>query len=90
LRWATREENANDQLLHGTRLRGEKVNTNILTEAQVLQIRELLKTHTMRAIGEMFGVSYGAVQTIKSGRNWGWFTSDQQPSEPPQSLRSCG
>jgi hypothetical protein len=85
LRWATREENANDQLLHGTRLRGERATTNILSEQQVLEIRNLLKTEKQSYIAALYGVSQSTVQTIKSGRNWGWLTSSQTPSEPPRS-----
>lgn len=90
LRWATKLENAADQLLHGTRPRGEQLKNCVLSEQDVLAIKEQLKTETIKAIAARYGVSFSTVQCIKSGRNWGWLTSAQQPSEPPQSSRSCG
>jgi len=88
LRWATNCENAADQLIHGTRVRGQKVRTTILSETEVLEIRTLFGSMTDASIAERYGVAPGTIRSIRTGRNWSWLISDQPPSEPPQSLHS--
>ena len=61
LRWATREENAADKLLDGTR-------TDKITEADVRVIRK--STQTQEEIGRRFGLSQGTVSLIRSGKRW--------------------
>lgn len=43
LEWVTVAENNKHRMLHGNQIRGESVNTNKLTEKEVLEIRELYK-----------------------------------------------
>jgi hypothetical protein len=74
LRWASRLENAADQIMHGTRKRGKKVNTCKLSEHDVRQIRALLPSQSMSSIAAQFGVSVGAIKNIETGRNWAWLS----------------
>jgi group I intron endonuclease len=45
-----------------------------LTEEQVLQIVELVKTHTQKEVAEMFGVSRTCISGIMIGRLWAHIT----------------
>lgn len=90
LRWATKLENAADQLIHGTRPRGDKVSTTVLKEQDVLEIRQLFGTMTHGKIAEKYGVSLGTIRSIRSGKNWSWLSSGQRPSGPHQSSHSSG
>ena len=66
LRWATPAENTADQLLHGTRLRGEKVPGAKLTN---IQAREVYNADgTQRDIADRYGVTQKVVSNIKNGR----------------------
>jgi hypothetical protein len=72
--WATRAENKDHELIHGTRLRGERIPSSKLTTKDVHAIRALLKAdrHTHAEIGGMFGVTAGTIQGINTGKSWGW------------------
>lgn len=72
LRWATRTENNNDKIIHGTIMRGEMVPTSRLTAQDVLSIRELASSHSGRQIAEMFGIGQATVQHILHRRTWAW------------------
>lgn len=50
---------------------GSNCNFTKLTEFQVLQIPKLLKTHSLKEIGEMFNVGTATICEIKAGRSWG-------------------
>lgn len=56
--------------------RGESHGRSTLTEEQVLGIDAALDEEgaTIRGVAAEFGVSPGAVQSIKQGRSWGWLT----------------
>ena len=58
----------------GRSSRGEKKNTNALTEEQVREIRHLHATglYTYKALGEMFGVTNCTIFDIVKGRSWIW------------------
>lgn len=71
LSWKTSKENHHDQLLHGTRLFGERRATK-LTEDQVRHIKEFArqKRESQRQIAERFGVSKRTIQFIIHGEMW--------------------
>lgn len=68
LRWATSKENAEDKRRHGTLVIGERVNTNKLTTAQVLEIRAAEGSH--REISKRYGVHEANISDIKRGKSW--------------------
>jgi hypothetical protein len=72
LRWATRAENIQDQIEHGNTLRGRRNPHSKLTEADVLQIREMHPAQSHRLIAKHFGVSAGTIQGILKGKIWKW------------------
>ncbi len=56
LRWATRQENVDDMIVHGTRLKGESISWARLTENDV---REIRATHKRRMSPKPFMEKYG-------------------------------
>lgn len=76
LRWASPKENGEDRLAHGNAPRGEGHVNSRLSEADVQQIRNLAGKVSSRAAAERFGVTYGAVNAIWSGRTWRWLKAD--------------
>lgn len=87
LRWATRTENQNDRVEHGTSNRGSKHGMSKLDDATVVQILAAKGTGSQREIGLRFGVSQAAVSMIFSGDRWGWLSSAND-NTPAPSLRS--
>lgn len=73
LRWATKEKNQADRLIHGTDLRGTKSIGAILTEGDVIVVRKLLESgHSEYFIAKQFSVSRSCIASIKHRRAWGW------------------
>lgn len=71
LSWKTPQENTDDQLAHGTRIRGSKNPNANLVESQVKEIKVSLSLGvSMKEIAAAYGVSYNTIQFIKSGKNW--------------------
>lgn len=72
LRWGTKQENAADKLIHGTRPMGEKLWSAKLTEDKVLKIRALHaeKTHRVSELSRMFGISQSTVSNVIARRLW--------------------
>lgn len=70
LRWATKKENADDRVLHGTSPVGEKHPRAILTDDKVREIRRLAASHKRREIADMFGISYETVIDVVNYRSW--------------------
>ena len=70
LRWATPKENKGDELIHGTRNRGERQGHSKLNKNAVLSIRKM-RGHPAD-IGMKFGVSETTVRDIWKRRTWGW------------------
>lgn len=72
----TAQDNVNDMIAKGRDIFGENFGENNgqakLTEDEVRQIRRLLAEghHTQDQIGDMFGVTRGAVKQIKHGKTW--------------------
>lgn len=72
LRWATSKENKADKVLHGTTNRGERQGIAKLTRSDVRIIRSLRGQKRLREIGDLFGVSIGAIASIYNGSSWAW------------------
>jgi hypothetical protein len=72
LRWATYKENSDDQILHGTRIRGEHHGLAKLKENDVRTIRSLAGSFPKAQIGRRFGVSPSTVHLILKGKIWAW------------------
>lgn len=72
LRWATRAENIQDSIDHGTKPRGEKHSAARLTEANVRDIRAMRGTATQDEIAAAFGVHRAHVKDIQMRRRWAW------------------
>ncbi len=70
LRWATPAENKADQLIHGTRHRGEIHYCSVLTEARVLAIREFAYIIPRQAIADLFGLKRAHVSKIIRRDSW--------------------
>lgn len=72
LRWATRVENAADKKIHGTQPLGDRCHSSKLTESDVIEIRKLRETETLKRLSDKFGVSISTVSRICSGDSWAW------------------
>lgn len=71
LRWGTRADNAEDSRLHGTMAVGERARAAKLTEAEVVEIRALLKAGSRNIdLAERFGVVDSAICNIGLRRTW--------------------
>jgi DNA-binding XRE family transcriptional regulator len=70
LSWKTPKQNKADELVDGTRLRGERHNMAKLTEADVQKIRSLLGHMSQSKIAKRFGVSKKAITSINRGQTW--------------------
>lgn len=68
LRWGTAIENQKEKILHGNIARGERAGPSKLNEYQVKQILKM--NGGRQTIADLFGVSYGAIRAIKTGRTW--------------------
>jgi transposase len=66
--------------------RGEDHAQHILTTAEVIEIRELARkgSHSLREIGEIFGVSKATVFDLKTKRTWKhvWENDGSQNAKP--------
>ncbi len=72
LRWATRSENIEDKIEHGTSQHGENNAKAKLTEADVRTIRRMLPSHSNKEIAELYGVTNSAIWHIRIGSTWSW------------------
>ena len=72
LKWKTRTENFEDQLIHGTRLLGEKHNGAVLTEEEVRKIRLIHASGEMgyELLARNFGVHTQTIASIIKRRTW--------------------
>jgi len=71
LLWKTQQDNMADKLRHGTHQEGERHGCHILTDAEVIEIRQLLKSGERGvAIATEFGVSDSTISAIKTRRLW--------------------
>lgn len=81
LRWATRSENQQDRVAHGTHLRGTRQPTAKLTEADVLAIRALKNVETVRVIAARFQVVHSSVVAIQNRKSWAWLPDQGVPRD---------
>lgn len=72
LSWKTPLENEKDKLIHGTRVRGERVGNSRLREGEVKEIRRLQGTMSQAKIANMFGVSQALIGQIHRRVVWAW------------------
>ena len=71
LRWGTCAENARDKIRNGNAPHGESHGMHKLTEANVVEIRSLLRRGTkQRDVAKMFVVSHGNIAFIARGKTW--------------------
>jgi hypothetical protein len=68
LRWATRKENCDDRVIHGTDFRGEKSGRAKLSNEDVVEIRRLGNSLLQREIAEIYSVSRSNIGNILVGR----------------------
>lgn len=66
----TGQDNSDDKVAKGRQAKGERGGTTVLTEKEVLSIRQYEKTHTFQDTANHFGVSKGTVADIVAGRTW--------------------
>lgn len=70
LRWATRQENEDDKIVHGTRMIGSMHGQAKLTEDEVREIRKLASNRPGTELAKMFGVSTSAINLILRHKTW--------------------
>jgi len=69
----THQENKDDEIAKGRNVYGELVGSHVLTELDVLEIRQLRKAgHKRSEVAKKFDVSHTAIYYIETGKNWGW------------------
>jgi len=68
IRWATREENHADRILHGTSNRGERNGQAKLTGEQVLDI--FMSNASTKELAKKYNVCYEAARDIRNGKRW--------------------
>lgn len=66
----THKDNAEDRKLKDRGVKGEKVNTNILTKEQVIYIRKSFRNR--HELATLFGVTYSTISDIINFRSWKW------------------
>jgi hypothetical protein len=81
LSWKTPAENKSDELLHGTRSRGERHYSAKLTEADVREIIALKGVEYQSSLAERFRVSHSAIAHIHAGYTWTWLQDDTRQAE---------
>lgn len=72
LSWKTSAENKDDELLHGTRNRGERNGKTKLAEPAVREILAMRGKETQRNLAKKFGVARATVAGIQNGHRWAW------------------
>lgn len=70
LRWATRQENVDDTLIHGTRIRGEKCHASKITEQVVRDIREIAEVMPINIIAYEYGLKNEHVRRVVARKTW--------------------
>lgn len=71
LRWATRKENVNDSIKHGTYTRGIKQGACKLTEKQVIEMREKYKNGiNCTKLAKFYGISKANTHRIVTRVSW--------------------
>jgi hypothetical protein len=68
LKWGTPQENSDDTLLHGTRIKGNQVNTCKLNNKKVQLILNSNSGHS--ELAKKYRVSPGAIWHIRANKTW--------------------
>ena len=74
LRWATRKENGEDMVKHGTSSRGERQGASKLKSEEVLKIFALKGTMTQKQVAAIYSVNQNHIGRIWRGEQWAWLT----------------
>lgn len=82
LRWATRQENELDKVLHGTSNRGERCASAKLTRDQVLEIRAIGRSMLQREVAAIYGVTDSSIRDILKRKRWAWLNDDGTEQMP--------
>lgn len=73
LAWGTQKMNMEDKVRNGRQRKGETMPTALLTEKEVLEIREKYDKesgYTYKKLGEMYNVNKGTVGDLINRRTW--------------------
>ncbi len=70
LRWCTTQDNIDDKVNKNRQAVGVKVNTNKLTESDVIRIRSISKTMSGVQIAKEYGVVPTTIYAILTGKTW--------------------
>lgn len=72
LRWDTHKGNHQDRVKHGTNNAGETNGSSVLTEKEVVLIRQMYASnkYLMKNLAKMFGVKEDAIRKIVRGITW--------------------
>ena len=72
LRWDSRQANSDDQDLHGTRAKGERIHCSKLTESKVIEMRQRYEAgDTCTSIASWAGVAISTTYEAIIGTTWG-------------------
>lgn len=70
--WGTQKENKADEILHGTRLLGEKLPWAKLKEADVIEVKSLIASGLgVVEVSKRTGISVSSIAGIRANRAWG-------------------
>jgi hypothetical protein len=84
LRWDTRQANMDDMRRHGTTPKGSRSAMAILTEADVVEMRQLRRTGMqVKEIAKLFSVDATNICRAISGHHW---THVDAPTTPPRNI----
>jgi hypothetical protein len=94
LLYGTRRENIHDKHRHGTTHRGEQIASAKLKKQDVLEIRRHIKDgKTLAYMAGIYGVSNGAIQSIRDGKTWAHLgpieRHQDQPNRPVPARREA-
>lgn len=75
--WGTSKENAQDKIRHGRQARGMDINTNKLSETQVIDILSR-PTESAHRLGKEYGVYPSTICRIRKGITWVKLSKEQK------------
>lgn len=72
LAWSTHQENMDDKKIHGTIVRGSKINTSKLTKKDIIAIRTAYTAGSVsqRELARQYGIKQSSVHSILTRKNW--------------------
>ena len=74
----TQQDNVDDMVRRSRNIKGTTVNSNKLSEQQVLKIHE--DTRPLRTIATEYGMGISQVSRIRTGKAWAWLTHPRHGS----------